>query len=393
VTVIASPAIAQIDDPEVQRLRDANASVRDDSNAKPQAMPRPKAVQSLARSCEQVKKRLPKLAAKDAPPVPCTSTDPGTKSTAEEPAGGLPEGLPAWCVDAGDGQWLTTRVNACTWRTESLSWIDVRTGEEVGTMKLTLWYDIVTAWNEGTFIFGHSVYSYNQQGYYSPTSYFLASPFCSGQCEHVSTTPSAQQTLQINSMIRWDTRFRNTLPLPGRGPMDLDGELTFVDPNVGEELNLSPEAEFVPTVRCDDGRLRGYQTTEGCVIRDYWPTLVFKYAEMPTIVDHIRYSQSVGSPGKPGTTPLQRMYNDTDADDNRTEACGNVAIPNPQTQNCDEYPMAHTYQGAITCGCDDWTSRPVLIVDNNAQGIAMATFFRDNRILDADAFWVDTTIP
>ncbi|MEV0584499.1 hypothetical protein [Nonomuraea sp. NPDC050310] len=354
---------------------------------KPEKLPKPAAVKEPANSCRKMKEHLSEFRAKGAKTITCL--DAPAEATAAEvaaPPGGLPEGLPSWCVQAANGGWQYTRFNACTWRSWTLKWVNVDTGAQIGSVELIVWDDVLTAWSEGAFVYGHRVYAYNPQGAWNPRTYMVSTPTCLARCVVGRPAPD-KGVIQLNTIVVYDTYLQENLPVPSRGVVSLDAELVAVDPDSNDQ-NLTIDNPH-PVIRCDDGMLKGHATLAGCVMRDYKPTLVFRYSEMPDIVDHVKMSQAIGSPGEPGTSPLQRMYDDTDAADNREMACEDVT-PGP-SQNCDEYPFAHSYQGAVTCGCDDWTARAVNATDNTRQGTVMSMFFQAYRVLDGDAFWVDTS--
>ncbi|WP_425548992.1 NucA/NucB deoxyribonuclease domain-containing protein [Actinomadura meridiana] len=61
--------------------------------------------------------------------------------------------------------------------------------------------------------------------------------------------------------------------------------------------------------------------------------------------------------------------------------------------SCDEWPMASTYQGASRVPATDWHAKTVLAQSNNSQGGITGAFYRANRILDGDSFWVRAILP
>jgi hypothetical protein len=107
--------------------------------------------------------------------------------------------------------------------------------------------------------------------------------------------------------------------------------------------------------------------------------------------------------------PLHRLMGDG-ANANRDEArkvCVDVWGPNYANGGlqCDEYPFRATYEGAaystsgVTCdnptatGPADWrkwngSARPIDGAENGAGGSALSAFYRVNRMLDCDAFYV-----
>lgn len=55
--------------------------------------------------------------------------------------------------------------------------------------------------------------------------------------------------------------------------------------------------------------------------------------------------------------------------------------------NCDEYPFASTYEGAAS-GDDRYSARLIDADDNQEAGRRLGQFYRENRVLDGDAFYV-----
>ncbi|TMR92828.1 NucA/NucB deoxyribonuclease domain-containing protein [Nonomuraea basaltis] len=377
-----------MDEPQIDNLRAKNAAAREKSDQKPEVAPRRARVEPPTGSCDQVKKKLPELRAKGLKKVVCRPAESNqAQARAADPIGGIPEGFPAWCADGYD-RWEYTRYDACSWQIVTLQWVWTDTGELAGTLDLAVWHHILTAQNEGVVGYDIAYYAFNPRDDWDPETQLRPELNCTGRCTPASkigpwTTP------QLYAWTHLNTTFESTVPIPGRGPLTFDGGLVQ---KVGEdEMDwiLFEPAVWPPVVRCDDGMLKGYPTTQGCVIREFRPVMVYKHSVWPELVEHVAWSQSLGSPGAPGDAPLQRMYSDADALENNATACADAPNPRPAGMQCDEYPMARTYQGAYTCGCDDWTWRLVPDWQNENAGIQYATFVRENRLLDGDAFNVD----
>ncbi|TDD33089.1 hypothetical protein E1287_20535 [Actinomadura sp. KC06] len=64
--------------------------------------------------------------------------------------------------------------------------------------------------------------------------------------------------------------------------------------------------------------------------------------------------------------------------------------PNGEARDCDEYPMAATYQNAATIGSTGrwYSARPLNRSQNRSAGNAYKNWMRDDHILDSDWFWV-----
>lgn len=160
-------------------------------------------------------------------------------------------------------------------------------------------------------------------------------------------------------------------------------------------------AEFDDTgklaVRCDTIARR---TTPGCVDQAYTPTLTYSSLTNPLVgpvAQHIYNAQNGGLVTAWGVPPsvksngaaLTRDMNPTDIDANRTAACGGVTTP--PGSNCDEYPMATTHQGAAFNS--DYSTAIVPASANSSQGGLTRAFYRGNRVIDGDPFYVLAILP
>lgn len=113
-------------------------------------------------------------------------------------------------------------------------------------------------------------------------------------------------------------------------------------------------------------------------------------------------------PGKGPDPALTRLYWDTKRRDlNRNRSvynCGkyfgeDYATSAGYARECDEYPMASTYEGAGHSDYDplaepgNFSVLPVKKEDNGAGGILLAQFYDKNRVIDGpdDAFWIEIT--
>jgi hypothetical protein len=77
---------------------------------------------------------------------------------------------------------------------------------------------------------------------------------------------------------------------------------------------------------------------------------------------------------------LTRDMNPIDIAANRTAAC--TGVP----PSCDEYPLATTHQGAAFNF--DFSTATVPPAANNSQGGLTRAFYRANRVIDGDPFYV-----
>ncbi|MEV2279140.1 NucA/NucB deoxyribonuclease domain-containing protein [Nocardiopsis sp. NPDC049922] len=91
-------------------------------------------------------------------------------------------------------------------------------------------------------------------------------------------------------------------------------------------------------------------------------------------------------------TPLHRLIDRPRQDENRDIAvatCDDIwGEYDGSLLNCDEYPFSSTYEGAAT-GDDRYSARLIDADDNQEAGRRLGRFYREHRILDGDAFYVE----
>lgn len=105
------------------------------------------------------------------------------------------------------------------------------------------------------------------------------------------------------------------------------------------------------------------------------------------------------------TEPLHRAYYDTKLRDanRRTSVASCVknwganytVRPDGQTNDCDEYPFAATYEGSFTVTdtmIRSYAVRPLLSTHNQKVGSRLSTFVAEDHLLDGDAYFV-TAMP
>ncbi|MGW1793633.1 NucA/NucB deoxyribonuclease domain-containing protein [Streptomyces tubercidicus] len=148
------------------------------------------------------------------------------------------------------------------------------------------------------------------------------------------------------------------------------------------------------TFRCDKGN-KASKTGNfgtGCVFPGYDPTEV-KQAALPEISKNISRIQKAG-PHHYGAyalhgSPLHRTISTAERKDNRRIACKGHGTP-PRGKSCDEYPFASTKEGAANRKGKpgDWGWAWVPVSEQDQQRDILRDFYRENRILGGDRFWV-----
>ncbi|MDI6104682.1 hypothetical protein QLQ12_39435 [Actinoplanes sp. NEAU-A12] len=158
-------------------------------------------------------------------------------------------------------------------------------------------------------------------------------------------------------------------------------------------------------IRCDNA-VGGYLQNPvrvGCVVPWYPAPVYYDSSRNPTLADHVRQAQASGLPGGTVTAPLYRSTDAAVERTNRRLACGNP--PSIPGKNCDEYPLATTYNGlsaggslrsfpgcniSAPSGSGPLGASACMIAegDNHAQGGIMSGFYYWERVLDWDPFVV-----
>ncbi|MFE4801533.1 NucA/NucB deoxyribonuclease domain-containing protein [Streptomyces sp. NPDC056708] len=143
--------------------------------------------------------------------------------------------------------------------------------------------------------------------------------------------------------------------------------------------------------RCDDTFWNAANTRRlvrpGCVFPKFKPTLT-TMSTLPEIAKNIRRIQAKGGHyGKPGSGhPLHRLTDDKKASANRRAVCGKAKPPTDKS--CDEYPFARTHEGGTALPA---ASRGIAMVpekEQDQQGGRIIGFYKQERLVNKDGFWV-----
>ncbi|MFI6485513.1 NucA/NucB deoxyribonuclease domain-containing protein [Nonomuraea sp. NPDC050663] len=140
------------------------------------------------------------------------------------------------------------------------------------------------------------------------------------------------------------------------------------------------------TVRCDDEFASSM--FPGCVITTFLPTMT-SMTQLEQIAINIRKIQARGGYGVPGVHPLHREADEATQKRNREQACNRrVTGDRPPGMSCDEYPFATTQEGGhnLPKEARGWSWVPEH--EQNSQGGLVTGFYKQNRVLDGDPFYV-----
>ncbi|MFI8944846.1 NucA/NucB deoxyribonuclease domain-containing protein [Streptomyces syringium] len=149
-------------------------------------------------------------------------------------------------------------------------------------------------------------------------------------------------------------------------------------------------------VRCDNTPYVSPQSKGGCVYPRYTPTYELSTLDgkIDQVAWHIYWAQNNlrQAWGAKGRGPaLTRTADKNLIDKNRETACPS-SMPRPDGKSCDEYPFASTHQGASKN--PDYSCHMVPEKQNTAEGRDYRNpWYKANRILEDDAFWVSITLP
>jgi hypothetical protein len=175
------------------------------------------------------------------------------------------------------------------------------------------------------------------------------------------------------------------------------GKDSVLNPSLGvlwEDISTSPATSAI-----DTGGLHGrcdtiVSTKDGCVNQAFTPTVTFSAVKTPKVApvaQHIFTAQHTLSIawGVPAqfSTRGRVLTRDTSAADQRANnaaACAKVTLK--AGQNCDEFPMATTFQGAHFQPV--FSAVPVAMAANSSQGGTLKGFYAGNRVLNHDPFYV-----
>ncbi len=342
------------------------------------------------------------------------------------PALGAINVSPSWCFDKdGSSQapdtWERDRFQACAWGENESDTYDVINGDSILTGRLFFTdfvYDVYTGtrqqWQqlmdfvatgaEGKDLdaVGHTISSVGEL------------TKCQPDCA-VQSTDFPTQSFEVGEWATAKWVMTGTLSSGNRGTGQLFAAYLAALPTA---VPARPDGQYSTEVRCDADP-GPQQQPEGCVIAD--APLVLQYSRdindsqergFPELAEHIAEAQdgkgSPGAlvpgahlPGAPGGAPLHRLTDKTESKKNRDTACPKAWSAVNKTadgQSCDEYPFKSTYEGAYTgvvatdpdkVGTAGFSHRMINAQDNTGGGRLLGTFYRENRVLDNDAFYVE----
>lgn len=323
--------------------------------------------------CDTVKNKIKNHEVNGNRPVACLSL----QSAAGQMSTNSVVPAPDWCTV---NQVIITRHEACGLFTLHIDVLQVPTGDVVGGMDIgQLGYmfaeaDFIDWQYQATQTFS------NIWGAAVGTT-VTGNGWCTGDCVTISqewpTLVATESTVWEGYVDGESTKFQ-----PGEvGTGSLDAETTFTNPAWENPLTNSGAT---PDVRCDNA-LPGRGA--GCVVPQVAPEIFYELnGPYPELAAHIRDAQASGLPGGTTDRPLHRLTDQSLIDLNRSVSCP-ASQPPPAGQSCDEYPFASSWEGAAT-GVDGYSTRMIDADQNTQGGVALGTFYADERVIEHDAFLV-----
>lgn len=215
-----------------------------------------------------------------------------------------------------------------------------------------------------------------------------------GICSAVSLTNPDPQTVTIvpkgTYAFGWSEFDRGPSSLTTGASNDLSTVLGVQFLNTAPDGATAPFFDNVRAGRCDTIA----KATDGCVNQNFTPTMTYSaitHKLVAPVAQHVFTAEQTlavnwGVP--PGhfanDQPLTRDMNPADIRLNRRAACRGVTVP-PGNQ-CDEYPLATTHQGASFQNAFSAVAVPASA--NSSQGGITRAFYASNRVIDGDPFYV-----
>ena len=164
-------------------------------------------------------------------------------------------------------------------------------------------------------------------------------------------------------------------------------ESKSITPIIGAFVNKVPARGRVglPATRCDGLRYLG---GKGCVYIRKTPTWTLSQSRYPGVSSTVRLGQRSTKFG-PGVALTRHPGRNNKSARIARSICNKTKKPaTGLTYQCDEYPMASTYQGCALSVPPDCVARWVEKGDNEGAGTSLGIFYAANRVQFRDDFLV-----
>jgi hypothetical protein len=315
------------------------------------------------------------------------------------------QSLPDWCVDGFNRGRLATRTQNCETFGVTITKSVLRNGVmvDVGTAELAVASYQYTSYS--TPRVAHQ-YGFNVSAVTGDVTGVMidASSTCSGSCTHVAGAIPATAAAPTG----WhDAESFATPPTTTAGSIHhlaTEWELGVSLPSAS-----GPQRPTLSTgtydVRCDNAA-GGSSPTPGCAVYYVPGVVTYSSATHPTFASHVAQALASGLPGGSMADPLHRTTVTSVINANRSASCGSA--PSISGLSCDEYPFASSYEGAASGGSarsfpgcnftDPAATGPngfsrcmITASENSSAGAILGNIYRQQRILEADPFYVRIT--
>ncbi|MFF7705496.1 NucA/NucB deoxyribonuclease domain-containing protein [Streptomyces lydicus] len=249
-------------------------------------------------------------------------------------------------------------------------------GSTIGQLNMTVTQDLTLSYNSNQFAENFDIKFTSGWGQITDVTVSLGAT-CGGTCTATSYFPAGSATT-VGSGITTSIAYADSTTTVNT--TNTSYALTWTNSYSSTVWNWTS-----PSYRCDN-EIGGISA--GCIAPWYAPTLS-SMQTLPNIDANILNIQNAGPHhyGRYAANGNPLHKNSALADANRAVACPSSLTP-PPNQSCDEYPFAATSEGASQTQQPDWGWAWVPVTEQNSQGGLLTTFYRQQRVLDGDAFWV-----
>ncbi|MFW0872445.1 NucA/NucB deoxyribonuclease domain-containing protein [Rhodococcoides corynebacterioides] len=342
--------------------------------------------------------------------------DPGTSLSREE------------CRSLPQRQWGADRGYACMWR-EDYTFIYNRNSptptpgvQPVGRFHYIQEHELTAQWNNSAWTGKSAIHFYTGGVIGAATEALMSvSPVCSSSGAGCPVTGSGLSDVPVATNIDLETTFtvsNGTLATGAQVTNNATSKWVFTHPQTNPLRWNAPEARF-PQVRCDRA---ASLTGQGCVIPAAEPIFDISSRGVQTHAQHTQRAQASGLPGVVNGVPLRRLVDPNAIQANRNSSCNRIPGPRAANTDCDEYPFASTYDGGASSGAVTRTYEDCNVAaglsgggssirvldpdniqnegaglsmcfinrqDNRSGGGYLSWFYRKQRLLDAETFYVN----
>ena len=329
-------------------------------------------------------------------------------------------GNTVWCQSDPTNEWWVTRTTGCVYNEQvNYTQYNTQTGAESGSATIMFSDSIVLNTSSSQFTETNYVTMVNEDNV--PELLVTYSGGCNSLCVVLDPTAEDNAVLTLGSTVSGNTTYSDAPFAQSLDVTDLAATLSITPP--GGNL-VSPATINDPaSIRCDNGL--AVSTTTGCIYPQVTPTVGFSLSSTGStaVIDGWAMINEQAHWGYYGNgQPLTRITNSATGDSNRAAICGNF-VSLYTNDSCEEFPFASTYQSYGygkkcskdgTCPGDScaqvravntngqWSinylgtvtlAEPCVrghadITSQNRQGGTLSSFYQQNRVMDADPYWV-----